>query len=108
MSPDERDDICRVIGKFAHTAKRRIQIDQFFNNQFLELLLKCESDLPEDILKEVIEIEKAEKLNPPTEKRTKQILIRELKEKSKQLSNEAKSQNIMIPIDFGDIKRLED
>ncbi|MCB0279021.1 MAG: hypothetical protein KDD94_05945, partial [Calditrichaeota bacterium] len=106
LSPDERDDICRVIGKFAHTAKRRIQIDQFFNNQFLELLLRCESDLPDDILKEVIEIEKAEKLNPPSEKRTKQILLRELTEKSKQLSNEALNQNIVIPMNFGDIKKL--
>ncbi len=29
LSPEERDNICRVIGKFAHTTKRKIQIDQF-------------------------------------------------------------------------------
>ena len=41
LTPDERDDICRIIGKFAHTAKRRIQIDNFFSLQFLEILTKC-------------------------------------------------------------------
>ena len=30
LSPEERDDICRINGQFAHTTKRRIQIDQFF------------------------------------------------------------------------------
>ena len=41
LSPEERDNICRVIGKFAHTTKRKIQIDQFFANQFIDLLVKC-------------------------------------------------------------------
>jgi hypothetical protein len=45
LTPEERDNICRVIGKFAHMTKRRIQIDQFFGRQFLEILTKCESDL---------------------------------------------------------------
>ena len=30
LSPEERDNICRIIGKFAHTTKRRIQLDGFF------------------------------------------------------------------------------
>ncbi len=34
LSPDERDNICRVIGKFAHTTKRKIQIDQFLPTSF--------------------------------------------------------------------------
>ena len=29
LSPEDRDSICRIIGKFAHTAKRRIQVDQY-------------------------------------------------------------------------------
>ena len=40
LSPEERDNICRIIGKFAHTTKRRIQIDQFFANEFLDTLSK--------------------------------------------------------------------
>jgi hypothetical protein len=38
LSPEDRDNICRVIGKFAHVAKRRIQIDHFLNKQSIELL----------------------------------------------------------------------
>jgi hypothetical protein len=76
LRPEERDNICRVIGKFAHTTKRKIQIDQFFATEFLELLVRCKNDLPDDILKQVIEFEKAERLNPPPEKKAKQILTK--------------------------------
>lgn len=107
LSPEERDNICRVIGKFAHTTKRKIQIDQFFTNQFLEILVKCKNDLPEEILKLVIEFEKAEKLNPPTEKRAKQILTKELKDINASINAEAKMRSIEIPENFDDIKKLE-
>lgn len=107
LSPEDRDNICRVIGKFAHTTKRKIQIDQFFTNQFIELLVKCKNDLPEDILKQVIEFEKAEKLNPPTEKRAKQILTKELSDKNVSINAEAQIRSIEIPEDFEDVKNLE-
>jgi uncharacterized protein YoxC len=107
LSPEDRDNICRVIGKFAHTTKRKIQIDQFFANQFIELLVKCKNDLPEDILQSVVEFEKAEKLNPPTEKRSKQILTKDLQDKNDSINAEAQIRNIDIPNSFDDIKRLE-
>ncbi|MEO6638512.1 MAG: hypothetical protein ABIN25_09555, partial [Ginsengibacter sp.] len=107
MSPDERDNICRVIGKFAHTTKRKIQVDQFFANQFLELLVRCKNDLPPDILEQVIEYEKAEKLNPPTEKKAKQILTKELQEKHAFINAEAKMRDVIIPLNFEEMKSLE-
>ncbi len=91
LSPEERDNICRIIGRFAHTTKRRIQIDWFFNYQFLELLTKVKSDLPKDIYDVVTEFEKAEKLNPPQEKRAKQILTEDLIEESEKLGIEARA-----------------
>lgn len=105
LSPEERENICRIIGKFAHTTKRRIQIDQFFANQFLDLLRKCETDLPEDFIKQVVEFEKAEKLNPPTEKRAKQILVKELSDKNDKTNAEAGMRNLEIPENFDDIKK---
>jgi archaellum component FlaC len=90
LTPDERENICRIIGKFAHTAKRKIQIDYFFSYQFLEILSKCNIDLPPDIYKSVQEFEKAEKLNPPLEKRTKQILTDDLIADSEKLALEAR------------------
>lgn len=105
MSPEERENITRIIGKFAHTAKRRIQVDQFFANHFLDLLRKCEVNLPEDFIKQIREFEKAEKLNPPTEKRAKQILVKDLKEKHAQTNAEAGRRNLEIPQKFDDIKK---
>lgn len=91
LTPDERENICRIIGKFSHTAKRKIQIDYFFSYQFLEILSKAGVDLPPDIYKSVQEFEKAEKLNPPQEKRAKQILMEDLLEESERLSNAARA-----------------
>ena len=91
LSPEERDNICRIIGKFAHTTKRRIQLDGFFSYQFLEILTKVKADLPRDIYDMVVEFEKAEKLNPPQEKRAKQILTDDLIEQSEKLGIEAKA-----------------
>ena len=78
LSPEERENICRVIGKFVHLSKRRIQIDGFFAKQFFELVYRSEADLPKDFLDRVIEFERSEKLNPPIERRARQISNKEL------------------------------
>ena len=94
LSPEERDNVCRIIGKFAHTTKRRIQIDQFFADEFLDTLNKAGSQLPREILESVIQFENAEKLNPPMEKRKNQILTKDLKEKSDQIEKETQMRDI--------------
>jgi hypothetical protein len=94
LSPEERDNVCRIIGKFAHTTKRKIQIEQFFMNEFLDILQKCGSQLPKEILKSVIEFENAEKLNPPMEKRNKPILTKDLIEKAQQIKKEIELRKI--------------
>lgn len=97
LSPEERENICRVIGKFAHMTKRRIQIDHFFARQFLDILTKCETDLPGEILEKVIEFEQSEKLNPPQEKRAKQILTQTLETDSGKIQKEAEAKAIIFP-----------
>jgi len=97
LSPEDRDSICRIIGKFAHTVKRRIQVDQFFSEEFIDIVLRSQKDLPEDIQKQVIEFEKSEKLNPPTEKRAKIISIDELQKKSGEIESEAQSKKPSLP-----------
>ena len=94
LSPEERDDICRIIGKFAHTTKRRIQIDQYFAEESLDTLKKSRSQLPKEVLKRVIEFESAEKLNPPMEKRNKKILTQELIDKRVELNKEIQIRDI--------------
>ena len=91
LTPDERENICRIIGKFSHLAKRKIQIDYFFSYQFLDILSKCGIDLPDDIYKSVQEFERAEKLNPPQEKRAKQIITDDLIAESEKLAIEVKA-----------------
>ena len=96
LSPDERDNICRVLGRFAHLSKRRIQIDSFFAKQFIELAYKAESDLPKEIFEKVVEFERADKLNPPIEKRAKAISIKELEKDIIKINNEAFTKGIII------------
>jgi hypothetical protein len=95
LSPEERENICRVIGKFIHLSKRRIQIDGFFAKQFFELVYRSEAELPKDILNIVVEFEKSEKLNPPIEKRAKQISLKELEIDNNKLKSEANQKGIL-------------
>lgn len=97
LSPEERENICRIIGKFAHMTKRRIQVDHFFTWEFLEILTKCQADLPKEILDKVMEFEKAEKLNPPQERRAKQILTKDLKSDNEKAQKEAEAKGIAFP-----------
>lgn len=94
LSPEERENICRVIGKFVHLSKRRIQIDGFFAKQFFELLYRSDADLPKDILEKAVEFERSEKLNPPTDKRAKQISNRELEQEVNKIKNDAMQKGI--------------
>lgn len=96
LSPEERENICRIIGQFAHLTKRRIQIDSFFARQFIELVYKCESNLPADILEKVAEFERSEKLNPPMEKRAKAILTKQLEVDLIKLETEIVSKGIAV------------
>lgn len=94
LSPEERENICRVIGKFVHLSKRRIQIDGFFAKQFFELVYRSEADLPKDFLDKVIEFEKAEKLNPPIERRARQISNKELEIEIRERKTDAEQKGI--------------
>ena len=93
LSPEERDNVCSVIGKFAHTTKRRIQIDNFFQREFLSTLDKAKK-LPREILESVIEFENAEKLNPPIEKRKKTIVTKDLKDQVNDIEKDMEIRNI--------------
>lgn len=97
LTPDERDDICRIIGKFAHTAKRRIQIDNFFSLQFLEILTKCERDIPSDMRERAMELDRAEKLNPPQDRRAKDLQTTELVREVGNLQREAQAKGVVFP-----------
>jgi hypothetical protein len=95
LSPEDRENICHVIGKFAHATKRRIQIDNYFSKEFISLLQSCGS-LPDEILKKVVDYEKAEKMNPPMEKRKKLIPIKELVHDVKVITKEAEAREIDV------------
>ena len=96
LTPDQRANICRVIGRFAHLAKRRIQIDNFFATQTIELAYACENYLPEDIMEQVREYERSEKLNPPMEKRTKSIPVAEIEKDTQKVQREAEGRGVLI------------
>ena len=97
MSPEERENICRVIGKFVHLSKRRIQIDGFFAKQFFELVYKSEADLSKEIRDKVVEFERAEKLNPPPDRRSKSISVKDLGADIEKLGIAAQQQGIIAP-----------
>ena len=94
LSPEERENICRVLGKFAHLSKRRVQIDSYFISQFMELAYKCENDLPPDMLEKAIEFERAEKLSLPQPRRGKAIPIADLERSVAKVRHDAGTKGI--------------
>jgi hypothetical protein len=52
--------------------------------------------LPEDIIEQVKEYERAEKLNPPQEKRTKSIPVDDLKKETSKVQREAEGRGVLI------------
>lgn len=94
LSPEDRDNICRVIGKFVHLSKRRIQIDGFFAKQFFELLYRKDAELPAEFLEKATEFEKNEVLNPPSDRRTKQISNRDLQQEVNKIKSDAEQKGI--------------
>ena len=107
LSPEERENICRIIGRFVHTTKRRVQIDNFFCREFLNTITKCDIDLPSEMKDGVLEYERSEKLNPSVEKRAKQISTKELQTDTKKIQKEAEAKGIIFPQSIQqDIKKL--
>lgn len=93
LSPDDREHICRIIGKFAHATKRRIQVDHFFADTFMDIFKSCDS-LPKDILDGAVVAEKSGLLNPTQEKRAKVIETDDLKKSNKRIKKEAEAKDI--------------
>jgi predicted nucleic acid-binding Zn-ribbon protein len=94
LSPEDRENICQVIGKFVHASKRKIQIDTYFSKLFIELLENCDSSLPQNIRDKLDEIEKSEIMNPPAEQRNKLTPLPGLVKSVKILEKEAEAREI--------------
>ena len=60
----------------------------------MSLFISSEADLPKDILEKASEFERNEKLNPPTDKRAKQISNRELEADATKTFNDAAQRGI--------------
>lgn len=106
LSPEDRENVCRILGKFAHTTKRRIQVDTFFSNEFINLLTKCDS-LPKDILEMSVEFEKSDKLNLPTEHRGKKLILnKDLKKEAEKVKQMAEIEEINTNIDSKKIEQI--
>lgn len=80
LSPEDRESICRVIGSLLYASKRKIQVDQFFNMRLLEIISHVRQNLPGALGQEVTTYEKAEIMNPPVDKRAKEISLTSLRD----------------------------
>lgn len=115
LSPEDRSQIAKTIGRMAHGMKRTVQVSQYMNKEMISILLDAEK-LPNEVLKEAQEIDKNLKLNPPTEKRNKAIKIETLVEESGNMEGKLIGQDIYsgdglaviesVPLSLSDIKKV--
>lgn len=97
LSPENREKIVSVLGKFAHNMKRKVQIDQFMNNETIALLMDAEK-LPSDILADAQKVERSSMLNPPQERRNKNIATTDLAKEAGKLIGKGAGQEINMEI----------
>ena len=97
LSPEDRQSICRIIGGLLYTSKRRIQVDQFFNSHILDLLSQTQREIPEIMQDEIAKHELAMKLNPTTDRRSKEIKQASLEKMQAQLEGQSKIFKITTP-----------
>lgn len=84
LGPEAQDDIATFIGQASRMIKRRVQIDHFMSDKFIELLTSGDS-LPEEILKKAQSKEKNFHLNPPKLDRGKPLSREDLEKRQSQV-----------------------
>ncbi len=94
LSPEDRDKLCRFIGKLSHTTKRKVQIDTYFSREFVQVLREIDT-LPDEFAKEVEGYEQKAKLNPPMEKRAKMIPVADIESDVCRVENEILGWSVM-------------
>ncbi|HJJ48774.1 MAG TPA: hypothetical protein O0X39_07310 [Methanocorpusculum sp.] len=87
LSPEDHAEICQLIGRMSHTAKRKIQIDNYMSREMISVLQGI-SRLPDDFEKEIGRYEKEAKMNPPMEKRAKLITIKSIDSEVEKIYND--------------------
>ena len=85
LSPESRENICRIIARMVYQLKRRIQVDNFMNREALSLANDCGTSLPVEFSEFVETIEKSIKLNPPQDRMGKGISPAELEKETRQI-----------------------
>ncbi len=94
LNPEDRENIVRIIARFMHMAKRRVQVDAFFSRQFLDALSAAETELDGELLSEIRDSERSLKLNPPQDQRTKLLTREELQDRQEHIESEIASRDI--------------
>lgn len=84
LSPEERQAICGVIGKFVHLSKRRVQVDQHWAFEILSLLSKTKS-LPTDFTDMIAKYERSGLYNPEPDRRGKAMPDEKIGERTDEL-----------------------
>jgi hypothetical protein len=105
LSPEDRSQIAKVIGRMAHGMKRSVQVSQFLNKEFISILLEAEK-LPTEVLTESQVVEGKLKLNPPFESRNKSIKMDTLIDESTNMSAKLTGQAIYFGDDLSVIETL--
>lgn len=107
FSPEDRERICQVIGRFAHSTKRRVQIDAYLAKEFTEIWKKI-GDLPEEVVEKVEEFEMSGNLlNPPVEQRKKKISVVALDKERRNFEKELEFVGVNPKIEKKDIDVIE-
>ena len=105
INPEDRENLCRVIGKLLHVSKRRIQVDAFFGTVLNEILKDSQKLIPAEMQTKINEYEASDKYNPKLENKNKTIPVSEVDAAVKELQTVAFGQELNT--DNRDFEKIE-
>lgn len=94
LNPEDRENLCRIIGKLLHVSKRRIQVDAFFSTVLHDVLRDSEKVIPAEMQERINEYEASDKYNPKLENKNKTIPLSEVEGSVKEMQTVAFGQEI--------------
>lgn len=105
LNPEDRENLCRIIGKLLHVSKRRIQVDAFFSTVLQGILKESETGVPEEMQERIKEYESSDKYNPKLENKNKTIPATEIESSVNEMQTVAFGQKINTNEE--DLKKIE-
>ena len=82
ISPERRDEICRIVAKLSYLVKRRVVVDQAFTEASFAAIAYQKDGMHDEMQQKIEENIKGEKLILPADQKTQSLSLKDMRDKA--------------------------